>query len=224
MVYFLRVNNAKARKHIFLVRHGESEGNKADTYQQADTPLTKTGFLQARAIAERIAYLTDIEAVVSSDMLRARQTAERIAERVGVPHFVEGLFRERRRASFFVGKRRDDPAVQEADKRIRENFGVPGFRFDDEETYDDLVTRADEALAWLAGREEGRMVVVSHGFFLRCLVGRALWGEHLSPHVLLRFVYGTRIFNTGLSELLCQEGEEFPWVLVTLNDRAHLGE
>ena len=214
-----------AVKHIVLIRHGESEGNVAKVYQGSDAPLTPKGREQAQRVAERVAHLRGIGLIVASDMRRARETAETIQTRTNVPLVVEPLFRERKRPSSFVRRRRDDPSVQAWERTIREHFGEPGFRFEDEETYEELVARADRALTWLAERPEQGIIVVSHGFFLRLLLARAVLQDALTPSVLLRFVYHTCLWNTGLSELhYLGEEAHYPWRLITLNDRAHFGE
>ena len=63
---------------IIMVRHGETQGNIDDKAQgHLDVPLTETGRLQAKAVAQR---LSDIEfcAVYSSDLQRALDTAKAI--------------------------------------------------------------------------------------------------------------------------------------------------
>jgi len=62
---------------IFLVRHGESEGNLGGTLQgcRLDTPLTRRGRRQAEALAVRLAE-AEVDDVVASPMARARETAE----------------------------------------------------------------------------------------------------------------------------------------------------
>lgn len=72
---------------VFLVRHGEVEGNSGPhpTFAGwADKPLTPRGVAQADAVAERLAR-EQIGLVWSSDLQRARLTAEAIADRHGVP-------------------------------------------------------------------------------------------------------------------------------------------
>lgn len=66
-----------ARMKIFLVRHGESEGNLGGTLQgcRLDTPLTRRGRRQAEALAVRLAE-AEVDDVVASPMARARETAE----------------------------------------------------------------------------------------------------------------------------------------------------
>ena len=64
---------------LYLVRHGQSTGNIGGTLMgQSDHPLTPLGEDQARAAAERLAPFGPMP-VYSSDLPRARATAEHIA-------------------------------------------------------------------------------------------------------------------------------------------------
>ncbi|HEY0073357.1 MAG TPA: histidine phosphatase family protein, partial [Abditibacteriaceae bacterium] len=62
---------------IFLVRHGEVEGNygpKRTFAGWGDKPLTEKGLRQAQAVAERLAH-EPLTAVYTSDLKRALHTA-----------------------------------------------------------------------------------------------------------------------------------------------------
>lgn len=63
---------------IILVRHGETALNVSRVLQPPDTPLSQRGQSQARAVALRLSS-EPVAALVSSDLLRARQTADVIA-------------------------------------------------------------------------------------------------------------------------------------------------
>jgi broad specificity phosphatase PhoE len=71
---------------LLLVRHGQSEWNAAGLLQgqRADVPLTELGHAQAAAVAADLARLRP-GALVSSDLLRAVQTAEHCARATGLP-------------------------------------------------------------------------------------------------------------------------------------------
>lgn len=71
---------------LLLVRHGQSEWNVAGLMQgqRSDVPLTALGHEQAAAAARELAVLRP-GALVSSDLLRAVQTAEHCARATGLP-------------------------------------------------------------------------------------------------------------------------------------------
>lgn len=64
---------------IYLVRHGETDWNKKDIIQgQIDIPLNKKGESQAIEMASKLERI-HFDAIFSSDLARAKHTAERIA-------------------------------------------------------------------------------------------------------------------------------------------------
>lgn len=79
---------------VLLVRHGQSEWNLTGRWQgQADPPLTDLGRAQARAGART---LGQVEAIWSSDLQRARETANIIATELGIgPVMADVDLRER---------------------------------------------------------------------------------------------------------------------------------
>ena len=81
-------------RHLLLVRHGQSEWNAIGRWQgQADPPLSALGEEQARDAAGRLGA-TGFSAVVSSDLQRARRTAEILAEALGLGVRVDPDLRE----------------------------------------------------------------------------------------------------------------------------------
>ena len=79
---------------LILVRHGETEWNAQRRYQgHSDVPLSALGRRQAARAAERLAALK-IDAVYTSDLGRALETAEIIAEQRGLEVCAEPRLRE----------------------------------------------------------------------------------------------------------------------------------
>ena len=83
-----------AAMRILLIRHGETPLNVARVLQPMDTPLSIRGVEQATALARRLMRI-QVAAVMSSDLPRARHTAELISAASGAPLEVNELLRER---------------------------------------------------------------------------------------------------------------------------------
>ena len=85
---------------IFLVRHGETVDNARQIMQgQTQGELNQRGWEQAEQVARRLAS-EPLDAIVASDLHRAIQTAEVIAEPHGLPVVTTPLLRERDWGSF----------------------------------------------------------------------------------------------------------------------------
>ncbi|MDP2964602.1 MAG: histidine phosphatase family protein [Pelolinea sp.] len=71
---------------LYLVRHGESVSNFNNVFigRSVDPALTETGLQQARSLAESLRG-KKVAAIFSSTLLRARQTAQIVADEVGLP-------------------------------------------------------------------------------------------------------------------------------------------
>ena len=67
---------------VWLIRHGETDWNRIKRIQgHIDIPLSEHGFLQAEQLGQRLAREGRIDAVYSSDLVRAHVTANAVARR-----------------------------------------------------------------------------------------------------------------------------------------------
>jgi 2,3-bisphosphoglycerate-dependent phosphoglycerate mutase len=136
---------------LLLARHGETDWNRERRWQgHADPPLNGAGRAQASALA---AGVTDIDAIYTSDLARARQTAEIVAAELGVPVHVDARLRE-----IDVGEWSGLTRVE-----IAERF--PGAtRWVNGETREAMSERVVAALLEIAAAHEGgHVLVVTHG-------------------------------------------------------------
>ena len=80
---------------LLLVRHGETDWNADGRLQgQTDRPLSDYGRRQARQLADELAD-EQLGAIYSSDLSRARETAEIVGERIGLPVELDPDLREK---------------------------------------------------------------------------------------------------------------------------------
>ena len=210
------------KKTIYLVRHGQSIDNASPVIQSKDSPLNKRGIEQAERIAERLSSV-QFEILVASPLPRADETAQYIAKRTSKPVILSGLFVERIKPSEIDGRPWTDEAASRAFHAWERTLFTPGLRFSDGENYDDITTRADEALRFLETRKEQTITVITHGFFLKAIVARVLFGNSLTPDILRRLHEHAKIENTAITtlQLTSVAKSEVVWNLLTLNDHSH---
>jgi broad specificity phosphatase PhoE len=157
---------------ILLARHGESDWNRARRWQGfADRPLTELGREQAVALADRLAD-TELDAVFSSDLQRARETAEIVARSKGLRVETTPDLREVDVGSWSGLTR------AEAEARFPEAYArwlQGGEGWDDGETYAEMSRRVVGAILGIAAKHpNGRVLVVAHGGSIRAVHAAAL--------------------------------------------------
>src|SRR5919206_4482332 len=80
---------------LLLVRHGETDWNAEGRLQgHTDRPLNDVGRRQARELAERLAG-EGADAIYASDLARAKETAEIVGARLGLPVVIDADLREK---------------------------------------------------------------------------------------------------------------------------------
>lgn len=210
-------------KIVYFVRHGESLANVARTVQGVglEEELTERGQKQARVVAERAAHI-DFDALLASDLVRAHQTAEHIADITGKEIEFSELFREVQWPSSIVGKPRDGEESVKFLEEERNNITRPEWRYEDAENFADIKERASGALTLLESHASDTILVVTHGHFLRFVVSMMLMDTKLTPEIWLHLRHALLTVNTGVT--VCRLNEAGRWSLLTWNDHAHFAE
>ena len=199
---------------LLLARHGETAWNRDGRYQgQTDVPLSELGLAQARALAERLTR-EKLDAIYTSDLQRAYQTAETIAVLHGL------AVRPDRRLRELCFGQWEGLTYRQAVERYPEarsfwetgdlNAAPPGG-----ESRAQMLARLQQLLADI-GREcpEQSVVLVAHGGPLKLLVCLAIG---LAPS----HYWQLRLDNASLSEIcLYEQGG----ILTLLNDCHHLAK
>lgn len=155
---------------ILLVRHGETDWNADGRIQgQTNSPLNERGRAQARALADELAGDRDsIAAVYSSDLDRARETAEILAARLDLPVVVDPALRERNFGSW-EGLMLDELEERWPGAWARWRNGNEGEG--DVEDHMALARRVRDAIHRLAAAHPGeRILVVAHGGAMRVIL------------------------------------------------------
>ena len=164
---------------ILLARHGESDWNRDGRWQgHADRPLTTNGHRQAVVLADRLGSL-QLAAVYASDLVRARETARVVAERLELSVTVRRDLREVDVGSW-TGLDWDTIEARYPDGLTRWLAGRTGW--DDGETYTRMASRVIDCVAAIgASHPDESVLVVAHGGPIRAVRAHAL-GIDLETH------------------------------------------
>jgi probable phosphoglycerate mutase len=156
---------------VLLLRHAQSTWNAEGRWQgRADPPLSEVGEAEARRLAEKIAggdwpELAGVSAVVSSDLARARRTAEILVERLALePVELFAGLRERD-VGEFTGHTR-----AEIEARWPGLLAVVPLEPPGGESRSAVLGRAVATLHRVAARHPGsKVIAVTHGALIRAV-------------------------------------------------------
>ncbi len=158
---------------ILLIRHGETAWNRERRMQgHIDIPLNQEGRRQARALGA--ALVTERpDAIWSSDLQRARDTAEAVADALGMTVTLEASLRERCYGAFEgmtyeeIGDRYPDSMAQWQRREPHARFPA-GDR--EAETLHEFHQRCVATITNIARHHgSGKLVIVAHGGVLDSL-------------------------------------------------------
>lgn len=150
---------------LLLVRHGETDWNAERRFQgHADTPLNERGRAQALALADELTG-EGIALVYTSDLARARETAEIVAARLDAEVL---SLRELREIDVGEWEGLTWPEIEERYPEGARSWHDTGSGWETGETYEELGERVVAALRRIAADHPAeRVLVVAHGGTIR---------------------------------------------------------
>jgi broad specificity phosphatase PhoE len=156
---------------IWLARHGETDANAEGRVQGSlDPSLNDRGREQARALAAEVAPLA-LEALYTSQLRRARETATIVGEVLGLDPRVDERFAESFRGEWegrlIADIKSEDPSGWKGSMAVE-----PGFRFPGGESLEEHAARVEAGLADVARGPLPALVVCHGGSIRRVLAAR----------------------------------------------------
>ncbi|MCR8634483.1 histidine phosphatase family protein [Paenibacillus radicis (ex Xue et al. 2023)] len=188
---------------IGLIRHGTTEWNLVGRMQgQMDTDLAEVGRLQAERLGERLKSET-WDGIMSSDLIRAKQTAQTISDKTGTPIWgLDSRLRERHFGQL-EGTTLDDRLNRWGEGWRELDLGM--------ESDEDLLARWFSFLQDLeAGHRGKKVLIVSHGGYIAPVLEH-LMGKPVESH----------LSNTSLTVI---KRDISIWNCLLLNCTAHLND
>jgi probable phosphomutase (TIGR03848 family) len=172
-----KATTAPSSTLVLLVRHGQTPTTgKTLPGRAKGLHLAETGHAQARAVSERLNVLKRIDAIYSSPLERARETAAPLAKaRAMAVRIDRGLFE----CDFgeWTGAELKDLAKKPEWTTVQRY--PSGFRFPGGESFTEMQTRMSGAVKRLADAHVGGVIVcVSHADPIKAVIADAL-GTHL---------------------------------------------
>ncbi|GAB4452138.1 MAG: alpha-ribazole phosphatase [Anaerolineales bacterium] len=157
---------------LCLVRHGQTDWNLEGRYQgQSDVPLNENGRAQAKALAAQLKSFT-FAAIYSSDLTRARETAQAIANELGLPVQIEARLREINQGEW-EGVLVEDIKARYAEIWSQRTTDPASVRPPGGETVGEVAERVYAALDDIARRyPRENVLVVSHGLSIATAICR----------------------------------------------------
>ncbi len=208
-------------KRVYFVRHGETEGNLQKFFQFPETELSEAGHNGGKAVARRCETL-GIDMLVASNFTRAQQTAKHISECIDIPVTTVDFLHESYRPENIRGVSIEAEEGQVHKKEYENEFWNKDWRPVGAENYFDVAKRVTESIDYLETTDSNKILVVSHGDFIRSMSAYLLLNKNTEVEQN-RVVFESlqRMSNVAITEFIYEDGK---WKLFMWNDHAHFAE
>lgn len=196
--------------NLYLIRHGRQDSR----IYCADVGLSMEGRQQAELLRKRLEHYS-IDALYSSNLIRAKETAEIINQSLVLPHQIREELRE---ISFGDLEGNTEEYNREHFKdfyREQKNL-VEDIPYPNGENGTSVYERAMPVIQEIAQGNHKNIVIVTHGGTIRVLMA-ALFGRNQAK----RFLFGLSLENTSITHMVYNPDKD-RFYLERFNDFAHL--
>ncbi len=210
--------------HVYLVRHGETFCNTNHIHQHEGVPLAEKGKEQATCAGRALAHLSE-PYLVSSDLARARETAEIVGHALKKDAVIEPLFREMRRPSSLFGRAYFGVYSLWVGLKLFIASFFKTWHHSDEENLHDVSMRIERAFAHLQSlsKTHEHVVVVSHAVLITLMLTRLRRGKITVFAYALGILKLFQVGNGSITHLSFEcEGTDCSWRIYEVDNRAHL--
>jgi probable phosphoglycerate mutase len=164
---------AKSSQRIVLWRHGQTNWNIENRFQgHSDIPLNDVGVAQAERAAPLLMALQP-EKIISSDLVRAQQTASALAKLSNLDIHIDAGLRETNGGKW-EGKTGAENRAADYERFVTWLDGDDAPAGETGERRSEIAERAVNAIVRALTPELSTLIVVTHGGTARCILGKML--------------------------------------------------
>ena len=198
---------------IYLVRHGQTDGNVAKRHQHPHIELNEIGKEQVKHTARLLKRIKATHLITSTNK-RAVETARTIAAEVDLIPETHPAFEELRRPEFLIGKRfMDKDTLYYVWGWF---FGLKAASMHDGESYQDFLHRITVARKHLEAQpKRARVIVVSHAVFINFFIAHMVKPERMGIRRAALCLFSIlTIRNAGIIHLRFEPDRTPSWRII----------
>lgn len=161
------------RPRILIWRHGQTDWNIENRFQgHSDIPLNQVGLYQVTHSAKILAGMSPAK-IISSDLIRAQQTATALSQLVGLPLHIDARIRETNGGNW-EGRTGTENRAADSSRFLGWLSGSDDPAGETGERRSEVAERSFSVVKEELSSITGLLVLVTHGGTARCLLGKML--------------------------------------------------
>ena len=195
---------------LYLIRHGRQDSPLCNV----DVPLCEAGRSQARLLGARLEQY-GIDALYSSDLIRAVQTAEIINEHLHLKHMIIPQLREINFGAL-EGMKEEDIQAQYKDFLTERRQMSSDLAYPEGENGQMVYNRAYPVIQSILQTEAKQVAIVTHGGLIRAVLAGIL-GIDMAK----KLMFAKELENTSITQIDYHKDYEY-FTVERMNDYAHI--